>query len=171
MKVAIISDIHDNHPNLIKALAWCKQHQVEALFCAGDLASLDTLDILVENFSGPVYLVKGNMCYYSDNDLKNYKQVVYLGRKGGVVELGGKRIGMCHESSLIDNLIKTEQIDILFYGHSHKPWIEERGITGSKGGEVKIVNPGNLANIYYAPTFAVYDTVTDNLELKILDEI
>jgi predicted phosphodiesterase len=53
---------------------------------------------------------------------------------------------------------------MVFYGHDHKPWEEMIG-------ETRIVNPGNLANIFYAPTFAIFDTETGKLELKILSKI
>jgi hypothetical protein len=34
-----------------------------------------------------------------------------------------------------------------------------------------MVNPGELAGQFYKPTFAVYDTDTSLLELKILEKI
>jgi hypothetical protein len=34
-----------------------------------------------------------------------------------------------------------------------------------------MINPGEMANQFYKPTFAVYDTITLKLELKILDEL
>ena len=69
MKIAIISDVHDNIPNLKKVLDYCAQNSVEKMICCGDLASLETLNYLNNNFAGEIFFVFGNM----DNGyLKNY---------------------------------------------------------------------------------------------------
>jgi predicted phosphodiesterase len=34
-----------------------------------------------------------------------------------------------------------------------------------------LVNPGNLAGMFYKATFAIYETKTDKLELKILETL
>ena len=42
MLIAIISDIHDNIPNLKKVLDYCRENKVEKIICCGDLATLET---------------------------------------------------------------------------------------------------------------------------------
>ena len=67
-KIAIISDIHNNEVNLKKVLDYCVQNKIEKIICCGDLASMETLDFLNDNFSGELFFTFGNM----DNDfLKN----------------------------------------------------------------------------------------------------
>src|ERR1035441_7663655 len=61
MLIAIISDIHDNIPNLKKVLDYCAQNSVEKIICCGDLASQETLDFLCDNFSGEIFFTFGNM--------------------------------------------------------------------------------------------------------------
>ena len=51
MKIAIISDVHDNIPNLKKVLDYCASNKIEKIICCGDLASLETLDYLNDNFT------------------------------------------------------------------------------------------------------------------------
>ena len=44
-------------------------------------------------------------------------------------------------------------------------------LAGKKINECRMINPGELAGQFNKPTFAVYDTETDNLELKILEKL
>jgi putative phosphoesterase len=159
--IAVISDIHDNIPNLNTALTIAKENKVSALFVLGDITNADTLKYLAANFSEPIYLVSGNMEVCDlEAESKKYPQINYLGRHGGIIEIAGRKIGLCHEPTLADALI-NQDATIIFYGHTHKPFEE------NKNG-IKLINPGNLANVFYAPTFALWDEQTDKLELKIL---
>lgn len=187
--IAVLSDIHDNIPNLNTALTIAKENKVSALFVLGDITNADTLKFLATNFSEPIYLVSGNMevCDLG-TESKKYPQINFLGRHGGIIKIGNKVVGLCHEPNLIDGLISSvipakagiqtvgssdnrldsglrrndrEKPSIIFYGHTHKPFEELKN-------RVKLINPGNLANVFYAPTFALWDEQTDKLELKIL---
>ncbi len=159
--VAIISDIHDNLPNLKTALDYAKSKNVGALFVLGDITNAKTLKYLAANFSDPIYLVAGNMEVCDlETEAKKYPQIKYLGRHGGIINIAGRKVGLCHELFSANLLIK-QGATIIFYGHTHKPWQE------NKNG-VEFINPGNLANVFYAPSFALWDEQTDKLELKIL---
>lgn len=161
MKLTIFSDLHDNLVNLDKFLGWCGANDIEDLICAGDLTNEETLDRLAKNFSGEIYLVRGNVDNYDEGLLKDYPKIINLTRAGGVVQLGGRSIGLCHEPYLIDDLLKQNP-EIIFYGHTHKPWQEMRN-------GVNLVNPGTLGGMFQKATFAVYDTESNELELKILE--
>ena len=78
------------------------------------------------------------------------------------IELGGKKIFLNHYPDIAKNKAESGKYDLVFYGHTHKPWEE-------KVGECRLVNPGELSGQRFKPTFAIYDTETDNLELKILE--
>jgi len=164
MKVAIISDIHDNLVNLEKCFRWCGENKIEVLLCCGDVTNNETLEIIANDFTGKIYLVKGNADFWDDKDTAAFKQITYLGRDGGLVALGGKRIGLCHEPKLIADLIRLKRPDIVFFGHTHQPW-------ESVEDSVKIVNPGTLSGMFFKTTFAAYDTATDDLQLIILETI
>ncbi len=159
--IAILSDIHDNLANLKTALDYSKSKNVSALFVLGDITNADTLKYLAKNFSETIYLVSGNMEVSDlEAESKKYPQIKYLGRQGGIIEIANRKVGLCHEPFLADALIK-QGATIIFHGHTHKPWQE------NKNG-VEFINPGNLANVFYAPSFALWDETTNNLELKIL---
>ncbi|MCX7779271.1 MAG: metallophosphoesterase [Patescibacteria group bacterium] len=166
MKIAIISDTHDNVPNLEKTLAWLKSQGVSLIVHCGDLCAPAMLNkVLIPNFSGQIHLVYGNV---SDREslkenVKEFKNVNLHG-DFGKLKIDGKKIAFVHQQEEAEKIAKTQKYDLVFYGHSHKPWEK-------KIGQTRLVNPGNLAGMFYKATFAVYDTETDKLELKILERL
>jgi uncharacterized protein len=163
MLLAVISDIHDNLANLRKCLAWCKDNKVEKIICCGDVANSETLQILSEEFKGEIFIVCGNMEIYEEAEVADYKNFTY-GCRTAVFRIDGKKVGVCHEPFLIDKLLAGEKCDIIFYGHTHKPWIE------TKNG-IQIVNPGTLGGVFSQATFATWDTESGKLELKLLQNL
>ncbi len=163
MKIAIISDIHDNLVNLRKCLAWCEKNNIEKIICCGDVTNGETLGILAEEFGKEIFLVRGNLEIYEEEEIEPYKNYTYGGRTA-IWEIGGKRVGVCHEPFLIDQVLAKGKCDIVFYGHTHQPWIEEK-----KG--IQIVNPGTLGGVFTQATFAVWDTASGKLELKLLNSL
>jgi len=164
MKIAVISDIHDNLANLEKFLSWAKAAKIDELVCAGDVANKETLEFMATGFSRRVHLVRGNMEIYDEAEVKKYPNIDYLGRFG-IFEAKGKRAGVCHEPFFIKEVFKKNPgSDIVFYGHTHKPWLEKvDGITA--------VNPGTLGGVFQKATFAVWDNESGELELKLLEEM
>ena len=163
MLIAIISDIHDNLINLEKCLNWCQANEVKEIFCCGDVANGETLGVLAKNFSGPIRLVAGNMEIYGKDEVKKYKNIVYYGRTGRF-KADGRKVGLCHEPFLLEKVKADGPCDIIFYGHTHKPWIADKD-------GVKTVNPGTLGGVFQKATFAAWETETGRLELKILEQL
>ena len=164
MKIAIISDIHDNLKNLNKFLNWANNNEIQVVFCTGDLTNEESARNLAENFNKNIYIISGNVELYETQIFHEYKNVHHLGETG-IISLSGTKFGLCHEPHYIQDLLeKRPDLDIIFYGHTHKPWIEEQK-------ETKIVNPGTLGGVFQKASFAVYDTENNNLELKILEII
>jgi uncharacterized protein len=163
MKIAIIADIHDNLVNLQKCLDWCAANGVEEIVCCGDITNGETLKFLSEHWRGSIHLVRGNMEIYDEAEAGLFGNFRYYGRTGSF-DRKKKKIGIGHEPFLIDDLMAEDGYDIIFYGHTHKPW-------ESKKNGIRLVNPGTLAGVFQRATFAVWDTESDRLELKILDMI
>ncbi len=164
MKIAIISDIHDNLANLKNFLSFAKKEKVSVVFCCGDVISAETLDYLISNFEGKVFLTLGNadlkekiLEKFSKEDSK-----LTIFRDFGEVELDNLKIAFSH--SLEKSKNRVQEYDFVFFGHTHRPSLENSGKT-------KILNPGNLAGLYYKATFAILDTETKGPELKILEKI
>jgi hypothetical protein len=160
MKFLVISDIHDNLVNLEKCINWGRLEKAENAICCGDVVNAETLKYLSENFK-TIYLVRGNLEIYDESEIKKYKNINYLGRLG-VFEIDGKNIGLCHEPWFIKKVLEIKKCEVIFYGHTHEPWI------GEKDGIIT-VNPGTLGGVFNKASFAFWDSEFGRLELKILE--
>jgi len=160
MKFLVISDIHDNLVNLEKCINWGKGEEIANVICCGDVVNSETLAYLAENFK-TIYLVRGNLEIYEEPEVNKYNNINYLGRFG-VFELDGKTVGLCHEPWFMKNVLAQKKCDIIFYGHTHEPWIEEKN-------GIVTANSGTLGGVFNKASFAVWDSVNGNLELKILE--
>lgn len=167
MKIAIMSDIHDNLKNLEKVLAFCKKNEIEKIICCGDLAKLETLDFLNDNFSGEILYTFGNMdndhmrdYEFNNNQYKNTKTFKDFGES----EIDNKSIAFVHFPEMAKNLCASGKYNFVFYGHTHKPW--EENISSCK-----LLNPGNVAGTFYPATFAVWNTNNNSFSLVRVNEI
>lgn len=160
MKFLIISDIHDNLVNLEKCVSWSGGQSVENAICCGDVVNSETLAYLACKFK-ILYLVRGNLEIYEENEVKQYGNIKYFGRFG-VFDIDGKTIGLCHEPWYIKSVLKIKPCQMVFYGHTHEPWIEERN-------GLITANPGTLGGVFTKATFAAWDSLSGQLDLKILE--
>ena len=162
MKIAIISDTHDNLHNLSVFFDFAKKENIEAIIHCGDMAHSETLEEILTNLSGPVFLSFGNMDFREEFSNFRNNERLKIFEEFGQMELDGLKIGFCHFPELA--MKNAEKYDFVFYGHTHKPWIE-------KIGNCFVANPGNLAGQYYAPSFAILNTETKNLSLIPFDKL
>lgn len=161
MKIVIISDIHDNLVNLKKCLNWSAKNNVKEIICCGDVTNSETLNFLSKNFIGIINLVKGNMEIYDEKEICQYNNIKYYGRVGRI-KISNQNIGLCHEPFLIEKVLKLGKCIIVFYGHTHKPFIEEKN-------KVKLINSGTLGGVFTKATFAIWDSKNGSIELKLLE--
>lgn len=162
MKIGIISDIHDNIVNLDKFLDFAKNHSLAEIICLGDVTNEDTVRHLAHGFNGKINLIRGNMDLYEEDILQEIDNINYLGRYGSFV-IEGKKIGLIHEPDFYNELLKDQKdFAYIFYGHTHKPWVEKKN-------GVIMANPGTLGGVFQKACFAVWDTESGSLELKILE--
>lgn len=155
MKIAIISDTHDRLDNIEKALNYIKDQNCDALIHSGDLAHSETLDLICKKFHGPIHYIAGNADIDPEEiygltkiypNLKYYPDFAEL-------EIGKKRIAVTHKPVDANELARSGNYDLVIHGHDHKPW--QRFIV-----KCEILNPGNLADIRFPATFAMYDLET-----------
>lgn len=167
MRIAIISDTHDNLPNFKKAVDWIKNKKIKLIIHCGDIFKPDTIKEVLKIFKGRIYLIfspaDASFSRIPKDSFKNLENVKIYD-EFGEIKIGAKKIAFCHFPEIAEELVKRQKYDFVFYGHTHKPWLK-------KVGKTKLINPGNLANLFYKPTFALYDTKTDKLELKILEKL
>ncbi|MFH0955957.1 MAG: metallophosphoesterase family protein, partial [Candidatus Falkowbacteria bacterium] len=108
-----------------------------------------------------IYLVRGNLEIYEESEINRYNNIKYLGRFG-VSEIDGKTVGLCHEPWYIKSVLKIKPCQLVFYGHTHEPWVEEKD-------SIITANPGTLGGVFNKASFAVWDSLSGKLELKILE--
>ena len=159
MRIGILSDTHDRRERAARAVARLIDAGAEALVHCGDLTEPD----VVHECGGlPSYFVFGN----NDEDLDGIRAAIdaIQGKClawGGLVTLGGKRVGVTHgdQRREIAKLV-AQAPDYLLFGHSHVP-------NDSREGATRWINPGALHRAEQW-TVALLDTDTDALEhLKI----
>ena len=153
MKIAIISDTHDNLANIKKAIDWLNKEKINLVLHCGDVSSQNTLDEMNRLFKGEIKVVRGN----ADIDLINIPE-------NDEIELNSKKIIFTHFPKEAHRLAESGKYNLVFYGHNHRPWKE-------KIGDCRLINPGEAAGQFQKATFAVYDSETDILELKILERL
>ncbi len=167
MKIAIISDTHDNLASTKKVADFIKKENIKTVIHCGDIFKPETMEEILKAFKGKLYIIfspaDASFSGIPGDSFKTFKRVKIF-EEFGEIKIGGKKIAFCHFPEIAEELVKKQKHDLVFYGHTHKPWLE-------KIGKTKMVNPGNLAGIFYKATFAVYDAKTDKLELKILEKI
>ena len=130
MLIAVVSDSHNNN----KAIEDLRDYVIKAdiLLFLGD-GEADLIKIK-EFFKGDIYAVSGNCDIYS----KNPEELV--------IDIGGKRIFMSHGHRYnvkynYNNIYykgKEVEADIILFGHTHLPIIEEYD-------KVIMMNPGSLS--------------------------
>lgn len=167
MKIAIFSDTHDNLPNLKKAISWIKKEKIKVLIHCGDIFKPETLEDGLKEYQGKIYIIfseaDASFSMIPEDSFEDLPESKVFG-KFGQIKISGKKIAFTHFPEIARDLAKSQKYDLVFYGHTHKPWEE-------KIGKTRLVNPGNIAGILFKSTFAIYDTKTNKLELKILEKL
>lgn len=163
MKIAVISDIHDNLANLDLFFGLIKEENIEKIICCGDVCNLETLEKLATGFSKKIYLVYGNAEIYQAEDVANFSNIIFLKRLGNI-EIDDIKIGICHEPDFFRNLFGLEpNLNYIFYGHTHKPWMSIKN-------KAKLINPGTLGGVFQKPSFAIFDTESQKIKLKLIHQ-
>lgn len=162
MKIAILSDIHDNIWNLQAALTGIQP--ADALICCGDLCSPFVVPIMAESFPKPIYLVYGN----NDGDLlritKNASRFPNFHLEGEFLETEweGKKIAANHYDNIALPLAHSDIYDLVCFGHNHRYQVE-------KFGKTLAINPGTLmgysplVKTEVTPTFVIFDTQDESV--------
>ena len=172
MKFAIVSDTHDNMANFNKVISFLNEEKINVMLHCGDICNQATIDEAVKHFKGEIKFVRGN----GDFDLHDVPESTEL-ELGGNPSTGlrARKIFFNHYPDIAKKMAESGNYDLVFYGHTHKPWEEKILVSpkpnGEGGGNCRLVNPGEMAGQRFKPTFAIYDTENDKLELKILERI
>lgn len=167
MKIVIISDSHDQIPHIDLVLGYCHSNDIDHILHCGDICKPDTLDYLVKKWHKPFDFVFGNGDI-GRPDMKecaqHFEHVTCHGELG-VLEIDNIKIAFNHYPEVATELAyKNDDIDFIFYGHTHKPWMKETNNT-------IMANPGPIAGMIYDTSFAVLDTSNKHLGLVLLKDL
>jgi putative phosphoesterase len=158
MKIAIISDSHDNWEVLEKAVNIANENNCEVLLFAGDLIAPPGISVL-EKFNGKIKYVWGN----------NEGERLGITRKmdnSNKIELCGNiyegqidniKIFMNHYPRISELAAKSKEFDLCIHGHTH--------IYGEENvGNTLLLNPGEIQGIKGKPSFVIFNTETKSTE-------
>ena len=167
MKIAIISDTHDNLPNVEKTIRYINKNHIRMIIHCGDVCAPSILRLMAQLFKGQeLHVVKGNV----DGDIEGFKQqiinypkIIYHGNTGKL-EIDKLKIVFCHEPFVAEKMAGSQKYNFVFYGHTHKPWQK-------KIGKTILLNPGTVAGLFSKATFAIFDTETQKAQLILLEKI
>ena len=166
MRIAVLSDIHDNIWKLeiaLRALTGC-----DAMICCGDLCSPFIVSQLARGFAGPIHIVFGN----NDADLfritakaREFPHVLLHGEYFEDV-FDGRRIAVNHFDNIAKAIASGQQHDVVFYGHNHIFEIRPFGKTLA-------VNPGSIMGCQFDKdskpvavdsSYVIYETAANAAE-------
>ena len=160
MKMGIISDTHDNLPQIRKAVKVFNREKVELVLHAGDFVSPFT-SLEFKNLNCPLKGVFGN----NDGDKlylqEKFKGIGELYPAPYNVNINSKNVIMLHKEKLIDALAESQKYDVIIYGHTHRSDLR-------KIGKTLIINPGECGGwLTGKSTIALLDLET--LEAKVIE--
>jgi len=130
MKILIVSDTHRYHGYLESVLE--NEKPLDMLIHLGDAEGCeDYIEVMAEC---PMEVVAGNNDFYSD----------LPGER--ILQIGKYRVLLTHGHyyyvngglSHIKRAIDEKEVDIVMFGHTHRPMIEQDG-------DVVILNPGSIS--------------------------
>lgn len=174
MKIAIVSDIHDNVWNLGPALEAIEDS--EALICCGDLCSPFIVDLMADGFPNQIHIVFGNNDgdqYRIANNAIKYDGRVLIHGEFAELKLDGKRFAVNHYPNIARSIAESGDYDVVCYGHNHIYRVEHLNNT-------LLINPGAIMGYdgvnkkEVSSTFVVYDTKSNECggyEVKFRDDI
>ncbi|MFP3854360.1 MAG: metallophosphoesterase [Anaerolineales bacterium] len=154
MRIAVMSDTHDNIWALEEALA--QMGEAEAVLHCGDLCAPFVVKQLGEALPDvPVHIVWGN------NDGDTYRLTktasdfdhVHLHGELAELELAGWQLAVNHYPSIAQGLAESGRYDLVCYGHDHTA-NEERV------GDCLLLNPGEILGLNGERSFAFVETQT-----------
>src|SRR5947209_4298360 len=159
MRIAVLSDIHDNLWNLAVAIADIKD-KADTLLCCGDLCSPFVIDELAK-FGRDAHIVFGN------NDADLYRITTKASKTANVRVYGelfeqtfeNRRIAMNHFDYLAKPIAKSGFYDVVCFGHNHE-------LEVASYGACLAINPGPIMGAKFsngrwedvASSFVIYET-------------
>lgn len=151
MRVAIMSDLHDN-TKAWKAIArYLKEQDIDRLINCGDTCAPAMLQEMSSTFPGQIDTVFGNV---ADRELEKsiaatLPNVTHHGDVG-TIDVDGKKVFFNHYPKQAEYVAHQGEADLVCHGHTHlKRW--------EPVGDAMMLNPGTAGGMFQYPSFAIID--------------
>jgi len=140
MKIGIFSDSHEDIKAIDKAVEIFNKNNVTSVLHCGDLISPIMVKAL-SNLQSPLYYVKGN----NDGEtLFLHQKMQSINAKMFTIptkiNISEKHIFIMHEPIEIESLVKSNNYDLIAYGHTHK-------LVTKKINNTFLINPGECCGL------------------------
>ncbi len=161
MKIAIVSDTHDQADRVERSLALARDRSAELVIHCGDIVGPEIVGL----FRGwTAHFVFGN-CDWDQAGLK--EAIAGIGatchENCGHLDIEGVRLAFIHghDTNLMNDLRTGGAFAYLFHGHTHFAMDRQFGPT-------RVINPGALQRAAIK-TFVVLDTATGKAESVVVE--
>jgi len=164
MKIAIMSDSHENWNALGKAIEISNNENCEYLLFGGDLISPPGIAVL-EKFKGLIKFVWGNNEAERVGIVRKMDSSKNMEMCGDVFEgtIDGIKIFMNHYPRFTELAAKSGEFDLCIHGHTH---IYRQEVLGN----TVLINPGEIQGYKTGQsTFIIFDTSTRDIKKVIVD--
>ena len=162
MKIAIISDIHDNAHNLVMALDQIRNANVEEIIFLWDFCGAAIAGILC---ASPIKVraIRGNNDWdkslITRFSLKEWSNLEIGFDVFDTIEIDSRTLFLSHYPLLASSMAKSWDFDAVFYGHNH---LKSKEMIHN----CLVINPGEIGAYKTGiGTFAIYDTKTNDAEI------
>ena len=138
MKIAIISDTHDNSPAIVWIIEYLNQQNIMIALHAGDMINPGILRRFANHYQGHLHFVFGN----NDGEgafaerLSNESKNLTCHLSDMNMKIGKKKIFMNHYSKISELVAKSGEFDLAIGGHDHQYRVIQYG-------KCLFINPGN----------------------------
>ena len=163
MKIAIMSDSHDDWSSLQKAIDMANRLGCKLVLFAGDLIAPSGIEIL-KKFKGEVKFVWGNNEGEKTAITRHMDASKSVELCGNIFEgvLGNTKIFMNHYPRIAELAAKSGEFDLCIYGHTHE--YKKRQLKNCL-----LVNPGEILALEGPASFIIFDTSSKQVEKILLD--
>ena len=128
MRALIVSDTHGRDGNLLEAVK--REKPLDKIVHLGDIGSLE--EYIEEITDCVCFCVRGNNDWRSNLPAES---IIMIGNHRAFIT-HGHHYGVSYSTADVVRHAKSLDCDIVMYGHTHIPEIEE--------GKITIINPGSL---------------------------
>lgn len=164
MKIAIVSDTHNDNHAIDRMLSILRSERIRTIIHCGDMTRAETAELFQDFCLNHVWgngdldsiglQIAIQACQPGSSTSQNYSAV-----------LNEKRIAAVHghDRHLLDSLIECGHYEFVFHGHTHRQRSE-------KIGKTHVINPGALGGGFRSThSFAVLDLHSGDLTFRFTD--